>query len=490
METVGYKRTLSGSVGSGVKSVFGGNGRRYYILEHRVGSQYHKAGESQKIIVDQIELGRDPKCQVRFDESFTTVSRRHAAIVKDGDNWKLVQLSKTNTTYLNGRPVANEWYLQNGDEIQLSTNGPKLGFIVPQGDKSLVKSIGLSARLDLFRQQALRPYKRALAIICSIFAVALIVGGYFIFQTSQNNVKLNKELKQTNEELEQYKEEAKKASKEYDKMISDLKNRINVAEGKIPSRIPGIGIDEIDNYVYLIYTKGCKITMDDGSTTWYNVTTGEDSPVPFWIGTGFLLNDGRFVTSRRTIENWCFWNQYDDDDDDYTGLKALNLLKNNGGSVVYTFEAVSPKGDRFTFRSNEFKTFRDTDEKVTEEGIKMSLAHLDANNIAYIKTSKKNGLPFDTKTSNTLKKGINVTFFGYPTTNAASIYSISPESGESKVAIDGLKSGFIYTNNGDEMTFRNSGSPVFCKNDKDKYVVVGVVSDITNAVIPISRIYK
>ena len=156
-----YRRSLSGSVGAGMKSVFGGEGRRYYMLVHKVSSKYHKAGEAQRIIVDQIEIGRDPKCQVRFDESFTTVSRRHAAIVKDGDNWKLVQLSQTNTTYLNGRRVEKEWYLQNGDEIQLSTNGPKLGFIVPEGEKGTVSSIGLTARLNLFRKQALRPYKNA-----------------------------------------------------------------------------------------------------------------------------------------------------------------------------------------------------------------------------------------------------------------------------------------------------------------------------------------
>ena len=119
-QTQTYKRSLAGSVGAGMKSVFGSEGRRFYTLIHKVSSKYHKAGESQQIIVDQIELGRDPACQVRFDESFTTVSRRHAAIVKDGDNWKLVQLSKTNSTYLNGRKVQNEWYLQNGDEIQLS----------------------------------------------------------------------------------------------------------------------------------------------------------------------------------------------------------------------------------------------------------------------------------------------------------------------------------------------------------------------------------
>ena len=106
-----YRATLSGSLGAGMSSVFNPGGRKYYILEHKVSSRYHRAGEAQEIIVDQIELGRDSRCQVRFDDSFSTVSRRHAAIVRDGDNWKLVQISKTNTTFLNGHPVQTEWYL-------------------------------------------------------------------------------------------------------------------------------------------------------------------------------------------------------------------------------------------------------------------------------------------------------------------------------------------------------------------------------------------
>lgn len=128
-----YKNTFSGSVGAGMGSIFAPGGKKYYILEHKVSSKYHRAGECQEIIVDNITLGRDSHCQVRFDESFKTVSRRHAAIVREGDTWKLVQISQTNSTFLNGRPIKTEWYLQNGDEIQLSVNGPKLGFIIPTG---------------------------------------------------------------------------------------------------------------------------------------------------------------------------------------------------------------------------------------------------------------------------------------------------------------------------------------------------------------------
>ena len=103
-----YKNTFSGSVGAGMGSIFAPGRKKYYILEHKVSSKYHRAGECQEIIVDNITLGRDSHCQVRFDESFKTVSRRHAAIVREGDTWKLVQISQTNSTFLNGRPIKTE----------------------------------------------------------------------------------------------------------------------------------------------------------------------------------------------------------------------------------------------------------------------------------------------------------------------------------------------------------------------------------------------
>ena len=58
MDTQNYKRTLAGSVGAGMGALMGASGRTYFILEHKTSSKYHQAGESQKIIVDQVELGK------------------------------------------------------------------------------------------------------------------------------------------------------------------------------------------------------------------------------------------------------------------------------------------------------------------------------------------------------------------------------------------------------------------------------------------------
>jgi len=189
-----YKRTVRGSVGAGVGAIFNGSGRTYYILEHKTSSKYHSAGESQKIIIDQIEIGRDASCQVRYDESFDTVSRKHAAIVRDGNNWQLVHLSTSNPTLVNGRPIQGSYYLQSGDEIQFSVNGPRLGFIQPQGKQALTSSIKLPERMNLFRQQALRPYRRAIWALSALLLLAILGFGAWNYKLSLDNKELRQEM--------------------------------------------------------------------------------------------------------------------------------------------------------------------------------------------------------------------------------------------------------------------------------------------------------
>lgn len=227
-----YKRTLAGSVGAGMGALFNASGRTYYILEHKTASKYHPVGESQKIIVDQVELGRDSSCQVRFDDSCETVSRKHAAIVRDGENWKLIPLSQTNATFVNGQRVENEYRLASGDEIQLSSRGPVMGFIVPQGAKSLVKSIGMTERMNLFRQQALRPYKTGL-IILSV-ALVLAVGGlltYNVLQDKQHEAKMAdaaERIEAANAEITGLNEQAAEASAKID-VLEQEKDAANAA---------------------------------------------------------------------------------------------------------------------------------------------------------------------------------------------------------------------------------------------------------------------
>lgn len=499
-----YKRSLAGSVGAGMKSVFGGEGRRFYTLVHKVSSKYHQAGESQQIIVDQIELGRDPACQVRFDENFGTVSRRHAAIVKDGDNWKLVQLSKTNSTYLNGHKVQNEWYLQNGDEIQLSTNGPKLGFIIPEGKKGLVSSIGLTARLNLFRKQALRPYKTAIWSLAAVLVVVIGLGSYYLSDTMKENRRLNSIVAETTENWNKEKIEMEQTIANLSETNEDLVERIDKSVKEIgrlkgqvrelskrpispPNTVDNDAINKCLPYVFFISTLGFEIVSPEGETI--VLESGLDG-APGWTGTGFLLDDGRFVTARHVAEAWYFWR---DGSGVNEQLAAMNALVNNGGKITAHFIGISSSGQQLEFTSSQFVYNRNHDERgTTEDGTILSLAHLDETDYAYIRGLGKNGLKFDSNRSRNLERGEKLTVLGFPLgLGANAINDINPIYGSGIVAASGLQKGRILTTD-TNYEQGNSGGPVFYTNADGSLSVIGIVSAgagrSTGFVVPISVI--
>ncbi len=496
-QSTAYKRTLSGSVGAGISSIFKAGGKNYYILEHKVSSKYHHAGETQEIIVDQIELGRDPKCQVRFDESFTTVSRRHAAIVRDGDNWKLVQLSHTNQTLLNGRPVTNEWYLQNGDEIQLSVNGPKLGFIVPQGAKAKTGSIALSRRLSLFRQQALRPYKAAMTAM-AVVIVLLIAGGTWLglYQQNENEVlRVKGELTQVQldsiqkaSEIQRAEAAAKqkKLENELRNVKKDLKNAIaslpestaaNASAPSVTAQTTGnTSLDACAPNVYFVLMREIQITYN-GQTKTYG---------PVGTGTGFLLDDGRFVTARHVVEPWMYLSSEDD-----TNKLTCNAIATDGGKVVCYLDAYSPSGKQLHFVSTNAHVNRSADKEYKlDDGTIIRIPQDWSLDWAYFDTSEQGGLPYNNKLSKELPVCAELSILGYPLgIGANSPSDIHPIYSKATVAREGLEQGCILTTNS-TCEHGNSGGPVFATTKKGELIVVGIVSAgagrSTGLIIPIA----
>lgn len=498
-QSTSYNRTLSGSVGAGLGSIFNAAGKSYYILEHKVSSQYHKAGEAQEIIVDQVELGRDPKCQVQFDESFKTVSRRHAAIVRDGDNWKLIQLSKTNQTFLNGHPVTNEWYLQNGDEIQLSVNGPKLGFIIPQGNKSKTGSIALSRRLSLFRQQALKPYKTAM-VAMGIIILLLIGGGTWlgIWQHKQIEVittgsEVTKvQLDSAKQQLAEAAEQQAKLQQQLAKMQEDLKKamraiqqtKTTATDNSVPTVSKKIStgdaaLDACAPYVYFVYIR--KIEVSFCGETWTVEGIG--------TGTGFLLNDGRFITARHVVEPWMFPSGEDD-----VQKLAINAIAHSGGTVKCTIDAYSPTGDKMTFVSTNANIDRSSDKRYAyDDGTVIAIPE-DANkDWASFRTNKSGGLAFNNTLSQELPVRAELQVLGYPMgLGANSPKDISPIFAQAIVAKAGLEQGLILTT-GSTYEHGNSGGPVFATLEASNELrVVGLVSAgagrSTGIIVPIAAV--
>lgn len=474
-KTVQYKRTLRGSVGAGVSALFNGNGRRYYILEHKSASKYHKAGESQKIIIDQVELGRDSNCQVRFDETFQTVSRRHAAIIKDGDRWKLVQLSKTNSTFLNGRPVENEWYLENGDEIQLSVGGPRMGFIVPAGKQSLVSSIKMTERLDLFRKQALRPYKTAIA--CLACTLVLAVAGLSIW-----NIKIQKdfyeqiaEAEQTidriigkNAELDSLLAVAQREQAKQDSLLDRYRKQAEVISRASNTNLSAM-LSKVEDDVFFL------------RTTRVIITDGEDEleiDGYGWYGTGFLTTDGRFITAKHCINGWLYLRSGgmptgENADKIFNYLVAA--MNTPGMKIIAHFEARS-KSKVLRFKSTDFVMDHSSEHSVNfAEGVVLREETSMSADWAYIRTGQKGNIVVDASKASSLPIGADLHILGFPHGwGAIDTYNFNCLYGSCKNSRNGLDEGIIRVS-ARNYEKGNSGGPVFY-NDNGKLKAVGIVS--------------
>lgn len=477
-----YKRSFSGSMGAGMKSVFGSSGRRFYELEFRTTSEKHRAGESQKVIVDQIELGRDSQCGIRFGEDCKTVSRRHAAIIKDGNGWKLVQLSKTNSTYLNGRKVENEWYLQNGDEIQLSSDGPRIGFLVKEGAGSLVKSIGLTNRLSLFRQQALRPYKRALTAVASTLA-AVVVAGTIVIVSQQQQIRDNSEqlraALEANAKNEALIAEQQRLIENQDGILDSLKRlkpRVIVRE-RVVDAASGNGISECNPYVYHI--------------TAYWSLDGQDWNL-LGYGTGFQLDDGRFVTARHVVS--CYYSNsfgvkqgsivYFTRDTIvlYQGM-VLNVFQQQG-RLRLKYECVSPN-DSFTFTQDDVRDYGGSQDGIAytdnvdesflkiPAGTAIRFGALGDKDWAYVQRNVNKGLKVAKEKSRDLKQGTQLYILGYPDGQGKGNPYLSTAI-TSQNGLNQEKGGVIMASN-NNIVCGNSGGPILIKSDNG-WEVVAILS--------------
>ena len=519
-KTVKYTRSLRGSIGAGVNALFNGEGRRYYILEYRDSSGYYKAGQQQKIIVDQAEMGRGSGCQVKFDESFKTVSRRHAVIVRDGDRWKLVPLSTTNTTFLNGRPLETESYLENGDEIQLSVGGPRLGFIVLAGKQSLVSSIKMTERFNLFRKQALRPYKRAIVAMCVII-VGLVIWGSIntikiidldnkkaelmvkiqeLEKKDSTNVAeidtLNKKLVKLNDKAPVIKTIVKYVSSYTPPKPRVLKDSLKKDDPK------SVGTDELAKCMKDVYSVTVTPLINEKPIVL------ADGSVYYWTGTGFLLDNGCFVTAQHMVN----YNSIGVSDGELNRDDARNAI--NAGYyaslIRFRMTCTSSKGDTFgyTYSYNDSPficgrvsgrhTYPFKDE--SGQSWNVFINTFGGGDWAYaVHPQKQKGqLVFDSNFSRNLPVDTELFILGFPSgqgTKAQGV--ISPVLSKASTSRQGLEDdGTIKTSN-DDSDHGNSGGPVLAKKD-GKYVVVGILSgadygsDITHRkgrVIPIGAAF-
>jgi S1-C subfamily serine protease len=94
-------------------------------LRIRTGS---RSGQREQFDKGAIALGRHPHSDLRFDpEADLDVSSRHAEITRGSDaTYRIRDLNSTNGTFLNGRRIAGEEPLNDGDVIWLGAEGPQV----------------------------------------------------------------------------------------------------------------------------------------------------------------------------------------------------------------------------------------------------------------------------------------------------------------------------------------------------------------------------
>lgn len=83
-------------------------------------------GEIQEFCESVITIGRLPSLTLHFPSEEPGVSRTHARIERDGNQFKLTDLSKFGT-FVNGKQI-KETYLRNGDVLEFGPGGPKASF--------------------------------------------------------------------------------------------------------------------------------------------------------------------------------------------------------------------------------------------------------------------------------------------------------------------------------------------------------------------------
>ncbi len=97
-----------------------------------------------------IWIGRDPACEIVFDASSATVSRRHASMTTSSNSVVIADNNSFNGTLVNGQRISSPTELHHGDEVQFGLGGPVLRLnsprrISPQGSSVAVQRIAASS---------------------------------------------------------------------------------------------------------------------------------------------------------------------------------------------------------------------------------------------------------------------------------------------------------------------------------------------------------
>jgi pSer/pThr/pTyr-binding forkhead associated (FHA) protein len=93
-------------------------------------------GEIQEFTEPAISIGRHAGCHLCFPADLATVSRKHAEIIREGNQFRLIDHS-ANGTFVNGKQV-KEAILREGDVLEFARGGPKVSFLTQMKEEAYV----------------------------------------------------------------------------------------------------------------------------------------------------------------------------------------------------------------------------------------------------------------------------------------------------------------------------------------------------------------
>ena len=502
-----------------------------YTLLFMDATSKNPAGSHETIFNPSIILGRGGNCQIKYDDRYNTVSREHACIAVDGNNFMLFHNPDAkNPTIVNGEPIGDSYELQNGDEIKLSFDGPRMRFNTSNLKPS---SMGLTSRLGVAMSQATRPFRRAITILSILLIAALVFAGYNLYK----NIKLDKssevtnqrliELQSTNasltnqistlesdgaastDEIESLKKQLAKNNEKIKKIEGQTNlNRTLLNENKTAARkndlekakkVSDQAKVSFDNLpkkdIYYIYATKLEFTIDGE----LQVLDARENNLwnkggNVWGGTGFLTVGGKFITARRVLQPWRFPNAM---------WQQLSAIEAKGASISVVFEAISKTGNKFNFTTKN-AVFDDSKDEFVSSDLELENGEIvsiskkqktdDASDWAIVFVGDKSGtIKLYSELSESLKSDSKIYSVGIINKDA----SLNPNSdnlnsvvSESIIVKEGLTNGLINSVvNG--FAQGNSGGPVFTYINGE-FQVIGIISqgleEGKGIIIPVANI--